>query len=109
MAKKKIDFFADCLASAYMPEDEDSYGYPSVEASHASKAIITTTDSGGVLELVQEGKNGFICEPTPEALAVAMDKLYADKAMAREMGRNALDRLSEINISWSHVLKRLLA
>jgi glycosyltransferase involved in cell wall biosynthesis len=106
---EKIDFFANCLASAYLPEDEDSYGYPSVEASHASKAIITTTDSGGVLELVIDGKNGFICEPTPQALAVAMDKLYADKAMAREMGRNALDRLSEINISWTHVLKRLLA
>jgi len=107
--EEKADYFADCLATAYLPEDEDSYGYPSVEASHAAKAIITTTDSGGVLELVQDGVNGFITEPSPQLLANVMDKLYTDKALAKQMGVNALERLSEINISWSHVLRRLLA
>ena len=27
----KIDLLADCLATIYIPEDEDSYGYPSLE------------------------------------------------------------------------------
>lgn len=107
--EEKVEYFADCLATAYLPEDEDSYGYPSVEASHASKAIITVTDSGGVLELVQDGVNGFIAEPTAQSLAMAMDKLYLDRALAATMGANALKRLDEIHISWSHVLKRLLA
>jgi len=107
--EEKADYFADCLATAYLPEDEDSYGYPSVEASHAAKAIITTTDSGGVLELVEDGVNGFVIEPTPQLLANIMDKLYTDKVLAKQMGANALERLSEINISWSHVLRRLLA
>jgi glycosyltransferase involved in cell wall biosynthesis len=107
--EEKADYLADCLASAYLPKDEDSYGYPSIEASHASKAILSTSDSGGVLELVQDGVNGFITENTPQALAHAMDALYADKKLAAAMGRNALNRLEEINISWSHVLKRLLA
>ncbi|SOE69844.1 Glycosyltransferase involved in cell wall bisynthesis [Burkholderia sp. D7] len=107
--EEKANYFADCLASAYLPEDEDSYGYPSVEASHAAKAIITTTDSGGVLELVLDGVNGFVTEPSPRLLAAAMDKLYVDKTLARKLGAKALDRLSEINISWSHVLRRLLA
>lgn len=107
--EEKVEHFADCLATAYLPEDEDSYGYPSVEASHASKAIITTTDSGGVLELVQDGINGFVVEPTARSLAEAMDKLYLDRPLARRMGANALERLSEINISWAHVLKRLIA
>ena len=80
-----------------------------MEASHASKAIITVTDSGGVLELVQDGVNGFIAEPTAQSLAMAMDKLYLDRALAATMGANALKRLDEIHISWSHVLKRLLA
>ena len=107
--EEKIEYFATCLASAYLPEDEDSYGYPSVEASHASKAIITVTDSGGVLELVQHGVNGFVTEPTPQALAEVMDTLYLDKALAVRMGESALNRLDEINISWTHVIKRLLA
>lgn len=107
--EEKVEYLADCLAAAYLPVDEDSYGYPSVEASHACKAILTTTDSGGVLELVQDGVNGFVAEPVPQALAEAMDKLYLDRKLAEAMGENACARLSELNVSWTHVLKRLLA
>jgi len=107
--QEKVDFLADCLAAAYLPEDEDSYGYPSIEASHSSKAIITTNDSGGVLELVVDGVNGFVAAPAPGALAEAMDRLYSDKALAAEMGRRAQVRLQEIGISWPNVIERLLA
>ena len=107
--EEKVEMLSDCLAAAYLPIDEDSYGYPSVEASHASKAIITTSDSGGVLELVQDGVNGFVVDATPKALAEVMDKLYADRQLAEKLGRNACTRLDKLNISWSHVIKRLLA
>lgn len=107
--EEKVEILADCLAAAYLPEDEDSYGYPSVEASHASKAIITTSDSGGVLELVVDGVNGFVTDPDARALAEAMDELFNDRNLARTMGENARNRLDEIKISWSHVLERLLA
>jgi len=107
--EEKVAQLAHCLAAAYLPLDEDSYGYPSVEASHASKPILTTSDSGGVLELVQDGMNGYITEPSPEALADAMDRLYLDRTKTEAMGISARDRLAELNISWSHVLQRLLA
>lgn len=106
---EKVEQLANCLAAAYIPLDEDSYGYPSVEASHATKPILTTLDSGGVLELIQDGINGYVTEPDPKALAEAMDRLYLDRAKTMAMGKNAADRLSELNISWSHVLQRLLA
>jgi glycosyltransferase involved in cell wall biosynthesis len=107
--EEKVEQFAKCLATAYLPVDEDSYGYPSLEASHSSKAILTTTDSGGVLELVQDGVNGFIADPTPASLALAMDKLYLDRANTEAMGVNAKQRLADLNISWKHVMERLLA
>lgn len=107
--EEKVDYLADCLAAAYLPLDEDSYGYPSLEASHAQKPILTTTDSGGVLELVQDGFNGFVSEPDPRALAAAMDKLYLDRVATRHMARNAHARLNDLDINWSHVLERLLA
>lgn len=107
--EEKIAYLAGCLAAAYLPVDEDSYGYPSVEASHASKAILTTTDSGGVLELVQDDVNGCVTEPSPKAVAEAMDKLYLDRKKTEAMGNNARARLAELNISWTHVLQRLLA
>jgi glycosyltransferase involved in cell wall biosynthesis len=107
--EEKVEQFSKCLAAAYLPVDEDSYGYPSLEASHSSKAILTTTDSGGVLELVQDGFNGLIADPTPESLAIAMDKLYLSRANTEAMGINAKQRLTDLNISWKHVLERLLA
>ena len=106
---EKIQLLSECLAAAYLPLDEDSYGYPSLEASHASKPVLTTTDSGGVLELVTHGYNGLVASPEPKALAVAMDQLYADRANTRRMGLNAAQRIVELNISWQHVLARLLA
>lgn len=106
---EKVERLAHCLAAAYIPLDEDSYGYPSIEASHASKAILTTSDSGGVLELVDDGSNGYVSEPTPQALAAALDRLFLDRANTRAMGEKAQLRLAELNISWSHVLDRLLA
>lgn len=107
--EEKVTQLAHCLAAAYLPQDEDSYGYPSVEASHASKPVLTTTDSGGVLELVQDGINGYVTEPSALALAEALDKLYTDRQMTMKMGENAHARLNALNISWSHVLQRLLA
>ncbi len=107
--EEKADLLADCLAAAYLPLDEDSYGYPSLEASHAAKPILTTTDSGGVLELVRDGYNGFVTEPDPKAIADALDRLYLNRAATQTMGKNAVKQLKTLNISWSHVLKRLLA
>lgn len=107
--EEKIGLFANCLASAYVPLDEDSYGYPSVEASHSGKASLTTTDSGGVTELVEDGLNGFVAEPTPEALGEALDRLYLDRHRTEAMGRNARERLDTLGISWQHVVARLLA
>lgn len=107
--EEKVELLADCLAAAYLPLDEDSYGYPSVEASHAGKPVLTAHDSGGVLELVEHGVNGLVAEPDPRALAAALDQLYLQRERTRTMGADARARLDALNISWSHVLQRLLA
>ncbi|MFA5171086.1 MAG: glycosyltransferase family 4 protein [Sulfuriferula sp.] len=107
--EEKIQILSECLAAAYLPLDEDSYGYPSLEASHSSKPILTTTDAGGVTELVKHGYNGLIAAPKPEALAEAMDQLFLNRANTQQMGLNAAQRIIELNISWPHVLEQLLA
>ena len=107
--EEKIKVLSECLAVAYLPIDEDSYGYPSLEASHSGKPILSTRDSGGVVELVTDGYNGLLVEPTPQSLADAMDRLYLDRAVTMQMGKNATARIKELNISWSHVIDRLLS
>jgi glycosyltransferase involved in cell wall biosynthesis len=107
--EEKVDYLADCLAAAYLPLDEDSYGYPSLEASHASKPVLSTRDSGGVLELIEHGHNGLVMHPAPQALAEAMDQLYVNREATQRMGRNARTRLDDLAINWPSVLEKLLA
>lgn len=104
---EKVERLAPALAVAYPPIDEDSYGYSSLEAAHARKAVLTTTDSGGVLELVEHDVNGLVVPATPQAVAEAMDKLYLDRAGAARMGAANEQRVSELRIDWSTVIDSL--
>lgn len=104
----KSELLSRCLALAYLPLDEDSYGYPSLEASHAAKPIVTLTDSGGALEFVRDGREGRVVAPEPRALAEAFDRLYSDRADAERMGAQSSARRAELNIAWPHVIRRLL-
>jgi glycosyltransferase involved in cell wall biosynthesis len=105
----KADLFARCLAAVYCPFDEDSYGYPSLEAHQSGKAVVSTTDAGGVGELVRDGENGFLTAPTPGAMALRFDELYEDRALAQRMGEAGGRRMLELGISWDYVIDRLLA
>ncbi len=76
----------NAAACVYLPFQEDSYGYVTMEASAASKAVLTTVDAGGVLQLVIDGENGLVKEPEPKALAQGIDELFADPQRTRAMG-----------------------
>jgi glycosyltransferase involved in cell wall biosynthesis len=106
--EEKIELFADCLAALYFPVDEDSYGYPSLEAHHAQKCVITTGDSGGTTELISDGENGLVTAPEPAAIAAAIDRLYWDRGLARSLGRNGPPKLASLGINWDRVVEKLL-
>jgi len=107
--EEKVAALETALASAYAPLDEDSYGYPTLEAAHARRCTITVSDSGGVPEFVQDGVNGVVVAPEPEALAEAFDRLYADRALAARLGAAAHDRIGALGVDWDTVVSRLLA
>lgn len=106
--QEKFDTFAHCLASAYLPMDEDSFGYPTLEAAHSFKPTLTAIDSGGVLEFVEDGGNGFVCQPDPADLANRMDQLYSNRKQARELGIEAHQKIGALRISWDNVMEKLL-
>ncbi len=103
----KRDLYANALASAYTPYDEDSYGYVSLESFHSRKPVLTCTDSGGTLELIQDGVNGRVLPPEPQAIAQAIDELHADKKRAAAMGEAGYQRLTEMQINWDTVIEKL--
>jgi glycosyltransferase involved in cell wall biosynthesis len=106
---EKVDLLARSRAVVYVPVDEDSYGYTALEAAASAKAVVTTTDSGGVLELVVDGVNGLVVPPEPIQLAQAFDRLYDDADLASRLGGAAPGRVRDLGVSWQHVLDRLLA
>ena len=65
---------ARCLGVVFTPYDED-YGYVTLESFLASKPVITCTDSGGPVELVEDGVSGWVTEPDPRSVAEAIDRL----------------------------------
>lgn len=107
--EEKAALFADALGTAYIPFDEDSYGYVTIEAFYSGKPVITTTDSGGILQVVRDGETGYVTEPEPAAIAAAMDRLYDDPARARTLGEAGHDLIQSMGLTWEHVISTLTA
>lgn len=105
---EKVSCYAHALGVLFPPVDED-YGYITLEAMLSSKPVVTCTDSGGPLEFVRDGETGFVTEPTPEALAVAMDRLWAERPRAKVMGEGGRALYYSLGISWQNVVEELLA
>ena len=90
------------VAPAY---DED-YGLTAIEAMHHGCPVIVCRDGGGLAELVDDGETGLVVEPTPAAIAAAVDRLHADDDLATRLGRNGRDRAA--GLSWARAADQLL-
>jgi glycosyltransferase involved in cell wall biosynthesis len=107
--EEKARWMAGACGALYLPFQEDSYGYVTLEAFHSAKPVITLTDSGGTDELVEHEHNGLILEPTAEALAAGMERLWSARQRTREMGQAAYETLARRKIDWNYVIERLVA
>ncbi|OFW06964.1 MAG: hypothetical protein A3I61_02980 [Acidobacteria bacterium RIFCSPLOWO2_02_FULL_68_18] len=101
-----VELYAGALAVIYVPFDED-YGYVTLEAFLSGKPVVTAADSGGTLEFVRDGENGFVCPPDPQALGQAVARLAADPALARQLGARGRERA--VQVTWEGVVEQLVA
>ena len=101
-----VELYRDALALIYVPFDED-YGLVTLEAFLAEKPVITAHDSGGTLEFVQDGVNGFVVAAESTEIAAAVARLAADRTLASAMGHNG--REIAARISWDDVVERLVS
>ncbi len=99
-----IQQYATCGAVFYAPLDED-YGYITLEAFHSGKIVLTASDSGGVLEFVEDGRTGLIAEPHPEALARILDQWFEMPDRGRKLGETGKQTIR--TITWDHVINAL--
>lgn len=102
-----LDLYANCFALFYAPYDED-YGLATVEAFKSQKPVLTTTDSGGVLEFVEDGVTGYVASPgEAQQLAHYIDQLFADRALCRELGMAGYEKVRDI--TWDRTIEQLLS
>jgi glycosyltransferase involved in cell wall biosynthesis len=103
--RQLIELYANALAVIFPPLDED-YGYVTLEAFLARKPVVTTIDAGGPLEFLEHDVSGIVTEPKPEAIADAIARLAADRALACRLGEAGFERAS--SVTWSGVVERLV-
>ncbi|HYX29327.1 MAG TPA: glycosyltransferase family 4 protein [Pyrinomonadaceae bacterium] len=101
-----LKLYRDALAVCFLPWDED-YGYVSLEAMYAGKPLIVARDGGGATEFIEHGREGLIVDPSPEAVAHAIDELYLDRQRATQMGERGRKKVLAMKLSWEHVVEKL--
>jgi glycosyltransferase involved in cell wall biosynthesis len=87
---------APCVVA---PAYDEDYGLTAIEAMAQGKPVIVCADGGGLVELVDHEQTGLVVEPTPQAIADAVERLCGDPDLAAELGANGRDRAAEL--SWA--------
>ncbi|MFA5005826.1 MAG: lipopolysaccharide heptosyltransferase II [Candidatus Omnitrophota bacterium] len=73
----------------------EAFGRVIVEAQ-ASGVPVVATKVGGVIDIIEDGKNGFLVPPAdPKSMADAIFKVYKDTALARQLAENAFLKVKE--------------
>ncbi|MGC8786057.1 MAG: glycosyltransferase family 4 protein [Anaerolineae bacterium] len=104
--QRLLQLYANCFAFFFAPYDED-YGLVTLEAFKSQKPVITAEDSGGVLEFVEDGLNGYVASTgTPTEFADYIDRLYADRRLCQKLGQAGYERVRDI--TWDRTVDQLL-
>ena len=86
-----------------LPTLLEAFGIVFVEALHFGLPIIGT-NIGAVPEMVADGVNGYTVRPgDADAIADALDRLFADDALAQQMGEASYRRAQRF--TWEHAGK----
>jgi glycosyltransferase involved in cell wall biosynthesis len=101
-----VDLLREATAVVYAPFDED-YGFVTLQAFLAGVPVVTTDDSGGVLEWVEHEVTGLVTDGTPAAMGAALDRLVREPLLAKRLGAAGRDRVKDLR--WDQVVQRLLA
>jgi glycosyltransferase involved in cell wall biosynthesis len=100
--------FAGALCVVCPPFEED-FGLTCIEAFAFGKPVVACRDGGGYAELIGEGEDGFLVEPTGEAIAEAIGR-FADRSLAERMGRRGREKARQFTWERAHaMLRRKLA
>lgn len=99
-----LTYYANASLIYFAPKDED-YGFITIEAFKSGKPVVTTNDSGGVLEFVKHELNGLVLEPNEKDIGLGINRLINDTVTLKSYGINGRDCVK--NINWDYVIEQL--
>ncbi len=89
-----------------LPSEYEAFGLVLLESLAAGTPVVASR-VGGIPEFVEDGKAGLLVPPkSPTALAVAMEKVWSDRDLARRMGEYGRDHVVP-RYTWDGLADRL--
>jgi len=101
-----MKYYADAYAVIFIPYDED-YGLITIEAMMCEKAVLTFTDTGGVVEFVENNITGLVSEPNVHGLTKNIEYISQHPKLCKKMGKEAKKRVNKI--TWENTINALLS
>jgi glycosyltransferase involved in cell wall biosynthesis len=86
------------------PAFDEDFGLTCLEAMACGKPVIACTDGGGYVELIDDGVDGFLVEPTGPAIADAIARL-TDRDRARTMGARGREKARQF--TWTRAVDQV--
>ena len=75
------------------------------QIAYAFDLPMVSTDVGGLPEIVLDGRTGIICQPSPDSIAAALERLMQDGVLARLRANFAVEKR---RFSWEEMCDRLV-
>lgn len=86
---------------------QESFGVSTLEAMASSKPVVVSR-VGGLLEIVDEGENGFTISPNnPTEAAIAIEKLVRDPRLRMKFGNNAREKIRNF-YDWNKCVESMI-
>lgn len=89
--RQKVALLSKSTCVLYTPSGEH-FGIVPVEAMYMQCPVIAVA-SGGPLESVEDGETGFLCQPTAESFAEAMQRFVVDPELKQRVGKAGRERV----------------
>ncbi len=93
-SEKMIELYSKCIATIYVPINED-YGLVPIESMASGKPCIAA-DEGGPKETILHGKTGFLIKPDKEEIKKWVN--YLTPKIAKDMKDDCIERAKEFDI-----------
>jgi glycosyltransferase involved in cell wall biosynthesis len=101
---KLKELYSQCFCTVYTPLREP-FGMVALESMAAGKPIIGCNE-GGFTEIVENKRNGFLIDPTPEKIAEKVIYLSKNLDIYKDISENCRNKSKKY--SWDNTAKKLL-